>query len=121
MADTGIFATTGEVQYKAGVYASAVSNTEAYINSFMTQAESYINAVCCYNFSDNYTTLNVDVKGLLKEAASDIAAMYVINYDVAGFPSIRLAELSLDLLSARAERAISQLKEKAVIAFMRAA
>lgn len=119
MADTGVFATTAEVQYKATVWASTVSNTETYINSFMTQAESYINAVCCINFSDLYTTLNVDVKGLLKQAASCLAAIDVINYDTTGFPSSRAAETALDVLSDKAEKAIAQLKEKSVINFIK--
>ena len=82
MADTGIFATTAEVQRKVGENASATSNVEAYINDFMTQAESYINAVTRHNWSDDYSGLNADVKGLLKEAASNIAACYVILFDM---------------------------------------
>lgn len=85
MADTGIFATTAEVQRKVGANASATSNLEAYINDFITQAESYINVATGKNWSDLYTSLNVDVKGILKEAASNLAAIYVINYDYTGF------------------------------------
>jgi hypothetical protein len=82
MVDTGIFATTAEVSRKAGANASSTSNTEAYINDFMTQAESTINVMTRYNWSDAYTSLNVDVKGILKEAASNLAAIYVLNYDL---------------------------------------
>jgi hypothetical protein len=121
MADTGIFATTSEVQAKVGANSSATYNAEAYINKYMTEAESYINSVCCFNFSDAYATLNVDVKGLLKEAASNIAAMYVIQADMSGFPSLREAETRLDVLNNRIEKALSQLKEKAVIGFIRGA
>jgi len=85
MADTGIFATTAEVQRKVGANASATSNVEAYINDFITQAESFINVATGKNWSDAYSTLNVDVKGILKEAASNLAAIYVINYDLTGF------------------------------------
>ncbi len=81
MVDTGIFATTAEVQRKVGANVSATSNIEAYINDYMTQAESWINCAVGYNFSDNYAALNVDVKGILKECASNLAAIYVINYD----------------------------------------
>lgn len=112
MADTGIFATTAEVQRKVTAYAHATPNAEAYINDFMTQAESYINCVTGYNWSDAYTTLNADVKGILKECASSIAAMYVINYNTSGFPSLRMAELALDVLNYRVGKCIEQLKEK---------
>ena len=121
MADTGIFATTAEVQRKVGANASATANTEAYINDFMSQAESYINGVCCFNFSDVYTTLNVDVKALLKEAASCLAAMYVINYDLSVIPTLREAETRLDVLNARLAKAITELKTRDVQSFVRGA
>jgi hypothetical protein len=112
MADTGIFATTAEVQYKAGANASAVSNAEAYINSYMTQVESYINSVCRFNFSDNYSSLNVDVKGILKEVASNLAAIYVIQYDMSGFTSRTEAQTMVDILYQRAMDGIKELREK---------
>ena len=87
-----IFATSAEVLQKAGFGASATSSAAAYITSFMYQAESYINVLCHYNFSDNYSTLNDDVRGILKEAASNLAAIYVIQYDTRGYPSTRDAE-----------------------------
>lgn len=88
MVDTGIFATTAEVQRKVGANASATANVEAYINQFMTEAESYINVSTGVNYSDTYTTLNVDVKGILKKASSSFAAASVINYDSSGFSRI---------------------------------
>lgn len=113
MADTGIFATTAEVQYKVGANANTTANAETYINSFMTQAESYINVITNYNWSDVYSSLNVDVKGILKEAASNIAATYVINYDLTGFFSESEAQLRINYLWARAEKCIQFLKENA--------
>ena len=98
MADEGIFATTAEVSRKAGANASATSNVEAYINDFMTQAEAKINVMTGHNWSDAYTGLNTDVKGILKETASNLAAMYVINFDLSGFSTIYEAETMLDVL-----------------------
>jgi|TARA_R100000501_G_C2626672_1_gene120417 hypothetical protein len=82
MADTGIFATTAEVQRKVHVNASATSNTEAYINQFMTEAESLINVTCTQNFSDDFAGLDADVKGILKMAASELAASMVESFDL---------------------------------------
>jgi hypothetical protein len=84
MADTGIFATTAQIGYKAGVRKSATSAAEAYTNFFIAQAESFINVAAGYNFTDAYASLNVDVKYILQEAASNLAAIYVINYDLSG-------------------------------------
>ena len=111
MADTGIFATTAEVQRKAGANASTVSNVEAYINDFIAQAESKINVDTTKNWSDAYSGLNADVKGILKLAASNLAAMYVIQYDMSGFSSRYEAETMLDVLNAGFLRALSILRD----------
>lgn len=121
MADTGIFATTAEVQRKAGANASATSTAEAYINDYMTQAESLINCICRYNFSDDYAGLNADVKGLLKEVASNIAAIYAIQYDMSGFTTRIEAEDMVNILRDAALRGLSLLRDKKVQDFMREA
>lgn len=118
MVDSGIFATTAEVQRKAGANASSTSNVEAYINDFMTQAESTINAVTRFNWSDNYSGLNADVKGILKEAASNLAAIYVIQYDMSGFASRAEAESMITVLRDGAIRAMSLLRDYKVKKFM---
>jgi hypothetical protein len=111
MGDTGIFATTAEVQRKVGANASATSNVEAYINQFMTEAESLINAVTTFNWSDAYAGLDVDVKGLLKMAASAKAAMMVINYDPDAIGRAS-ATLMLNVLKDEYNMAITELKNK---------
>jgi len=118
MADTGIFATTAEVQRKAGAGASATSNTEAYINDFMAQAESEINCITRYNWSDNYAALNSDVKAILKEAASNLAAIYVIQFDMSGFTSRTEAENMINVLRDGYLRVLSVLVESKVQTFM---
>ena len=110
MADLGVFATTAEVQRKTGAQASSVSNVEAYINDFITQAESLINTETRFNWSDAYAGLDVDVKGILKMAASAKAAMLVINYDLTGFSS-RERETMLDVLKDEYNMAIKLLRE----------
>lgn len=120
MVDTGIFCTTAEVSRKAGANASTVSNTEAYINDYVTQAESFINSHTRFNWSDVYSTLDVDVKGVLKECASNIAATYVINYDLSGY-SQREVETMLDVLNNAINRGLSRLKDIAVQTFINGA
>ena len=112
MADTGIFATTAEVQRKAGQNASAVANVEAYINDYMTQVESTINCMARYNFSDAYAALNADVKGILKEIASNLAAIYVIQFDMSGFITRAEAENMINVLRDGALRGLSVLRDK---------
>lgn len=112
MADTGIFATTAEIGYKAGQGKSSVSSAEAYTNSFIAQAESFINIYTGYNWSDVYTTLNADVKALLKEAGSNIAAMYVVAYDMRGYAGLAHAQTLLNVLWDRAVECMNLLKDK---------
>lgn len=118
MADTGIFATTAEVQRKVGANASSTSNVEAYINDFMTQAESFINVATRKNWSDAYSTLNVDVKGVLKEAASNLAAIYVLNYDLSGVTDRVGVEDRINVLWKRFWECIEVLRDQKSVTYM---
>lgn len=120
MADEGIFATTEEVKRKAGANVSATSAVELYINDYMTQVESLINSDTKYNWSDAYSGLNVDVKGVLKLAASSKAAMMVISFDMSGM-ALAEAETRLDVLNDQYNQAIKELKVIATQDFVNAA
>ena len=120
MADTGIFATTTEVQRKVGANASATSNTEAYINDFISQAESFINVATRTNWSDIYSTLNVDVKGILKEAASNLAAIYVLQYDMSSSNTSRVEfEDRINILEHRFTQALAFLLDETTRKFIK--
>jgi len=118
MADTGIFCTTAEVERKAGSGASATSKAEAYVNDYVTQAESTINVMTRFNWSDAYAGLDVDVKGILKQVASDLAAIYVITYDFSGYTSRTEAEDMINVLRDSALRGLSILRDKKPQKFM---
>ena len=119
MADTGIFCTTAEVLRKAGSGANATPSAEAYVNDFVTQAESFINVSTRFNWSDAYSGLNVDVKGILKECASCLAAIYVIQFNMSGYTSRVAAEDSVNILRDIANRNIAILRDKKSEEFMR--
>jgi len=118
MVDTGIFCTTAEVERKAGANASAVSSAEAYVNQYVAESESNINSMIRYNFSDNYATLNVDTKEILKQVASDLAAIYVITYDMSGFTTRTEAEDMINVLRDSYLRGLSVLRDKKVQEFI---
>ena len=121
MADTGIFATTAEVERKAGAGASATSKAEAYVNQYMTEVESSINTLTRFNWSDVYSGLDVDVKGILKEVASSLAAIYVIQYDMSGYTSRIEAEDMINVLRDAALRGMSLLRDKKAQTFIKGA
>lgn len=118
MADTGIFATTQQVQDKVGANASTTANAEAFINRFMAQAESLLNTITTFNFSDNYAALNVDVKGTLTTAASAWAAMRVILYDPDAIGR-QTANLKLNGLTDEWNKATTELKSKNTQEFLK--
>ncbi len=110
----GIMTISDTVIIKAGANINATLIGE-YDSIFIPEAESLINVVCRYNFSANYGTLSSDVKLILEEVASNLAAIYAINYDVSGIitaSSIREAENRVVVLRDAALRGLSILKDK---------
>ena len=118
MADLGVFATTAEVERKCGANVSAVSKAEAYVNDYITQAEAHINAVTRFNWSDAYAGLNVDTKGILKEAATNYVAIYAIIYDMGGFTTRIEAEDMINVLRDRLLECLAILRDKKVKEFI---
>ncbi len=118
MGDTGIFATTGEVQKYVPIWANATYNAEEYINQFMKGWESYINSVCCYNFSDAYGTLNEDVKKILGLLATAHVVMDICAMDDSGTDS-RTAEFFFDRMTDVANKCEKQLKTTEVVNFIK--
>ena len=121
MAHTGIFATAAEVTNKAGAGASATATAEAFINQFCSEAESFINVLCRQNYSDSYSTLNADIKKILTEACSNLAAIYVIQYDTSGYGSTRIAENNINICWARFVQCIGLLRDQKSVTFMNGA
>ncbi len=79
-----IMATDAEIILKAGDnYPSTLGDATA-IGKYGLQAESYINVVTGFNWSDKYGTLNVDVKYILTEAVSNLVAIYLWNAKPSG-------------------------------------
>ena len=121
MAHDGIFATSDEILVKAGENVDATGSTETRINSLCLQIESLINAVTRYNWSDNYAGLNADVRGLLTEAESNLVAIYLIQFNMAGYTSRVEAEDMVNILRDGALRALSLLRDMKVRDFMNGA
>ena len=112
MAHTGIFATADECKQKAGGGVSDASSAEAYINQFCAEAESFINVLCRENYSDSYSGLNADVKAILKEACSNLAAIYMVQYDTSGYNNSREAENIININWARFVQCIGLLRDQ---------
>lgn len=117
MAHEGIFATKAEIDVRVGANVG-VGYIEANINDACAQSESFINVLCRYNYSDNYSTLNVDVRRILSEASACMVAQFFISYDMSGYTSRIEAEDMLNLLDDRLTKCLSLLVDQKNITFM---
>ena len=115
MADTGIFATTEQVQDMVGVNASAVSNVEGFINRYIKKSENKINARLLTDYTATYAGLSNNFKEILTVAAAADAAKQVWMYDTSGLSNAD-AELKIDYLTDEYEGALRQLEVSDVIA-----
>lgn len=118
MVHTGIFATSDEILVKAGENVDATGSTEARINALCLQVESTINAISRYNWSDAYAGLNADVKGILSEVESNLVAIYLIQFNMAGYTTRIEAEDMVNILRDGALRGLSLLRDKKVVDFL---
>lgn len=122
MGHDGIYVPTlVEFQYKCGTNVSATSKAEAYANSYIAQAESLINCTCRKVFAVDtaaFTALPSTTKKLLTEVASDIAAIYAIQFDMAGFTSRVEAEDMINILRDSALRGLAILRDKKTQQFL---
>lgn len=92
MAHTGIFATKTECDAMAGELVDTTGYTETNINNWCLQAESFLNALSKYNWSDKFASLNADVKYILAEYSARYVAVSAISYNMAGFTTRTEAE-----------------------------
>ena len=119
MVYTGVFASVADVEMKAGFGVCATAITASYVGEYLNEAESYINCVCRYNFSSAYGSLTDDTRGVLREAATNLAAIYAINYSLKGFSSRIEAEDKVNILRDAGLRGVDTLKDKKVSDFIR--
>ena len=115
MAAVGIYCTLDDVQYKAGVKASATSKAEAYVTIYVGMAEAVINVACRRIFAVDataFSALPTGTRKILSDAASNLAAIYVINFDLSGFTTRLEAEDMVNILRDAFLRDLAILKEK---------
>lgn len=117
MADDGTFATTAEIVVKAGLNASAVSSAEAYTNQYIKEVEGRICMLLRYDLVTNYTLINAVGKEFLRNAASDYAAYYVLEYSTASIASTE-AQTRLNQLWNSWVKAETILKDQDTKAFL---
>jgi predicted transcriptional regulator len=120
MAHTGIFATSSEIITRAGKNYDSTTVTEAKINELCLEAESLINCITRYNWSDWYVGGSVvaDTKYILSIAEASWVAMNIIACNMSGYSSRVEAETMLDVQRDQWNKAIELLSDQNVRNFM---
>ena len=121
---TTTFCMSGAAIIKAGVKNVSTAlpsvGTDYSVDLWITQAESLINVMTRYNWTDVYTaTLNDDVKKILEGVASDLAAIQIILYDMSAYTSRIEAEDMINVLRDNALRGLAILRDKKNQSFLR--
>ena len=125
----GLFATSAECIAKAGTAYDSTNVDEAMINAFCLQAESVINCMCRFNWSNQFsapatTALLPAMWHMLGEVESDLVGIYMIEANMEGlaatkYPSRIVAEDMINVLRDAALRGISILRDKKTQAFIK--
>ena len=112
--------TQAECEQKMGENVSG-NWTEAMTTAAGLQAESMVNAICRYNFSDDYAGLNADVKYIISDVVSSYVAIQAICYDMSGYTTRTEAEDIINVLRDGMLRGLSILRDKKVQDFINGA
>ena len=118
MADFGIWTKNVDIQAKAGTKANSTSKATAATDVYVLEIESLVNVLTKKNWSDIYSTMNDDVKNILKGITSSLCAIIVIQWDMSGFTSRIEAEDMINILRDSALRDLSIIRDKKNQEFM---
>lgn len=81
------------------------------ITELINQAEDLVNVLTRKDWVAAYSGLGANVKKILDEVTSAIAAQYVISYDMTNYNSRAEAEIMLDVLNNSITRGLSVLRD----------
>ena len=114
----GTLCTLANAINKAGAKASTISTNETLVSDFVIQAEGVINAVTRFDWVGAYSGLTDQVKFILNQVASDMAAIYMISYDMSGFTDRVEAETMINVYREAIARGLSLLRNQEVKDFI---
>jgi hypothetical protein len=110
------YALATEMVYKAGNNVSSTATGAAYTLAFGLMSEGNINVASGFDWSSWYTSYSATyphVAQLLVDAATNLGAIYIINYDMSGFTNIQEAVSRINTLYQMYQNDIQLLKDEA--------
>lgn len=114
----GTLCTLADAINKAGTNVNATAKNESLVSDFVRQAEGVINATTRFDWVNAYSGLTNQVKFLLNQVASDLAAIYMITYDMSGFTDRVEAETMINVYREAVARGLSLLRDQEVKSFI---
>ncbi len=115
----GTLCTLANAVNKAGANASSTGSNETLVSDYVRQAEGVINAATRFNWVTAYSGLTDQVKFILNQVASDLAAIYIITYDMSGYTADTVeAETMLNIYREAIARGLSLLRNQEVKRFI---
>lgn len=97
MTEAGTLCNNADVLKKAGLNANLSGASEIYTNVYIKEAEGFICASARYDFVTNYSGCSVIGREFLRDVASSLSALKVINYDMGGYTSRTESQTMLDI------------------------
>jgi len=115
----GTLCSLADAVNKMGANASAGGTSEVLVSDYVRQAEGVINAVTRFNWVGAYSGFTDDVKFILNQVASDLAAIYGITYDMSAYTADTVeAETMLNIYREAVARGLSLLRNQEVKRFI---
>jgi len=114
----GTLCTLADAVNKAGALASTASTEEILVSQYVKEAEGIVCAVTRFNWLTSYLTYSDDVKYILNQVVSDLAAISIITYDPSGYTDIVEAETMINVYRESVARGLSLLRNQDVKKFI---
>lgn len=114
----GTLCTLADAVNKAGGNAAPGAKDEGLVSDYVRQAEATVNAITHYNWINKYSSLTDDVKYILNDLTSNLAAIYIITYDMSGYTDRVEAETMINVYRDAALRQMSLLRDQNVKEFI---
>lgn len=115
------YALSADIVFKAGANVNSSAVAAPFLLDVGLMAEAMINSASGFDWSAWYTSYAASyphVAWLLVDAASSLAAIYVINYDMSGFTNIQEAVSRTNLLYVQYMNDLTMLMDEKVKDFV---
>lgn len=107
----GTLCTVGEAVNKAGSGASSTATNALLVGEFIQQSESRLGVLTKKDWVTDYSGLSSNKKYILNDCVSDMAAIYIANYDDSGYSSGLEYERKIAILKAEVREMVRELKD----------